>query len=300
MRLHRSLDHARRQLEEALVERADDDRRALDQVQHLLELAEQVAPRPHRVELLDDQAAPLALVGLDPRVAQVAEVGARVEDLQLGVREAVAEGEAAGADACHLELDRLGVELGEQPAQGPREAQAAGVPGHRLAEGEAAHDLGQQRRQHLAHRLARHLDAEAAVALDQVGRQLAVLAREARDRLLVHRRRRALDPGVGGALGQALDDDRQPPRPDEHAGRFDAHVLRAEHRQLGQSLAAGRGGQLLDADLEQQVRHRAAPARATRAPWPHRACRPRGPGCGRGRCRRRARSPRWRRGHRAG
>ena len=123
--LHGGDDHALGQAQEPLVELRPEDDRPLDHVHDLLELPERVLPVAERVERLDDAAAALGRVGLDVRRPQRVGVLLRGCDLDLAVREAVAEG-LAGA------RQRLAVELLAVPPHRPREAMAARVPAHRL------------------------------------------------------------------------------------------------------------------------------------------------------------------------
>ena len=144
---------------------------------------------------------------------------------------------------------RLAVELRAEPADRPREAQPAARPAHRLREREPAHDRGEPLRQRprRARRPRTRRPDEAVAPLELVGRD-AVAAREALGRL---RRRassskamRSAGPGallVGRALGQVVDDEREPPRPDvERRPARRRAWLRHELRQLRARLAAGR------------------------------------------------------------
>src|SRR5439155_11392368 len=75
----------------------------------------------------------------------------------------------------------------------------------------------------------------------------------------------ALD--VGGPLGQAFDEECEPPWSDQELGRLGFEVAAAELRELGLSLPAGQGGKLLAPDLKEQARH-PAPVRARRRAEP--------------------------------
>ena len=163
---------------------------------------------------------------------------------------------------------------------------AAGGPLHRLAEGDAVDD----RVSRTSSGWPGTLDAEEAVALLELVGRPAVAAREALASLVGRGHGRPLDPDGRSRIGQVLDDQHEPARPDEDLRRLGAQVLPRELRQLRLGLAAGRRRQLLAADLKQQAGQRS----------PRRAARPRARGSARGRCRRRARSPRSRRARRAG
>ena len=177
--------------------------------------------------------------------------------------------------------------LASEPADGTRETEAVRLPDHRLAEGEAAHDCGS--RSGSASATARRArDAEDAVAL------LELLADDDRAGARNPRRafvgaRRAGGPlthCVGAvALGQLLDEDREPPRTD-----VDVRRLGAEQRARQAPAAAPRPrGRRRPA----APRSRSRSSRSGLASSPmlldvqtrHRRAR----GCGRGRCRPRAR-----------
>ena len=153
------------------------------------------------------------------------------------------------------------VEAGAEPPHRPGEPEPAGLPLHRLGERERVED----RREPLGERLARHLDAEEAVPLLQLVGGDAVALRESGGGLLAQRDGRALDPFGRRLAGHVLDEHGKPPRPDEELRGLGAEVLQAERRQLLLRLPAGRGGELLAADLKQQRRHPPPPARRTAA-----------------------------------
>ncbi len=281
VRLHRRLDHAPREREEALVEGSLENRRPLGQMD---DLREHLLVRIVKTELLKagpDGTLPSFGVRLDVSRPKRLEVVAGTGDRHLPVREAVAEGGTAEA------LDGLIVDLRAEPADGAREAEPRIVPAHRLGEGEAAQDLVQSLRQRLEQRPAGNEDAEKAVAHLEVGDAHALLARKALRGLVAQVLRGALDPLVCLALGQVLHEQDEPARPDEDAAFPE---LRELGTKLSLRLDAGRGGQLLAADLKQQARQSS----------PRRAEQPCARACVRGRCTRRVRSPRRHRARRAG
>ena len=240
--LHRGLDHAGRQREEALVEPAFEDGDALDEVDDLLELPERVAPAVR--QRLDDLAAPLGGIGLDTVRAERVRVTLRRRNLDPSGGEAVAERGAVAEDDCL-------VEPGAEPAHRTREPKPVGLPLHRLRERKRI----EHRRKPLGQRLAGHLDAEEAVALLELVDRHAVTLREAGGGLVPERERRALDPLRRRLTRDVVDDHREPAWPDVECGGLSAEVLEAERRQLGLRFAAGGGRQLLAADLKQQRRH---------------------------------------------
>ena len=253
--LHGRDDHALGQAEEALVELRSEDERPLDHVHDLVELPERVLPVAERVERLDDEAAALGSVGLDVRGAQRVRVGLRGGDLDLAVREAVAEGRAGARQ-------RLFVELLAEPAHGTRKAMAAVVPAHRLSELEPVDDRAHPVEQRLAaQRLAGHAGPEVPVPLLEVRLGEPVALGEACRRLLAPLGRRPLHELLGRRLRQLVDDERDPPRRHVDVRCLHAQLLEHERRELRLRLATRRGGKLLAAELKQQRRHRASPRR---------------------------------------
>ena len=268
--LHRRHDHPLRELQEPLVEAALEHDRLLDEVDDLGELAAGIAPAPHHVEPFDDLAAPLVGYRLDVRSAQLIGVGGSARDLDRTVREAVPER--------GLPQDRLGVEHRQHPAHRAREAHAACVPAHRLREGESADDPVDLLGQDLAQLATGHSDAEKAVAHLQLLHRDTVLLCEAGGSSLAQVLRRTLDPLVRRSLRQVVDQEADPPGPDEELRRRSADVCARQLGQLSLGLAAGRGRKLLTANLKQQRRHLPRPLRDTPRQRHGRAC-------GRARCR---------------
>ena len=167
-------------------------------------------------------------------------------------REAVAEGPAGARQ-------RLAVELLAVPPHRPREAMAARVPAHRLRELEPVDDRAQPLEQRLsAQRLPRHAGPQVAVPLLEVGLGEPVTLREAGRRLLSPLRRRPLHELLGGRLRQLVDDECDPPRAYIDVRCVHSQVATDELGKLTFGLPAGRGRQLLAAELKQQRRHRAA------------------------------------------
>ena len=222
MGLHRGHDNALGQREEALVERPGEHDWALDQVHHLVQHAARVAPAADGIECLDDQAAALLRVRLDPVRPQRVLVGGRVGDLDLPAGEAVPEGRTTRGRPVELDGDGLPVELCAQPAHRPREAGAAGAPHHRLAEREPVHDRAQPPGQHVGEGNARDDRVHVTVAPLEPGDIEAGAAREAlrglrRTALLVERHplRRAATHLVRGSLRQLLHQHGEAPGPDQ-------------------------------------------------------------------------------------
>ena len=279
MRLHGRDRDARRQQQVALVERPLEHDRPLDQVRHLVELIHRVDPLTALVEPLGDQLAPLGGVGDHAHAADVLQVGRRRADPSLAAQEPVAARLHAGAHAEQLDVHGLLIELADQPAHRPGEAPA--VPAHRLRELDPADHSGNDLAQQLGGRRGRLLGGhpQEPVPLLQLARRHAVLACEPGARLLG---RIDLRPPLltthgrplGGHAQRAHD---QPPRRhmDVDLCRFQPGVGKRLRRQLWQlrlRLAAGGGGELLAADLEQQVRRRPHPPSSGRPASPVRAC----------------------------
>src|SRR5207245_8805498 len=119
------------QLQEPLVEGPFEHDRPLDEMDDLLEYVGRV--RPAVRQPFDDSAPPLVVIGLDVYRTQYIEIRSRRVDLdRLGMLEPMAERGLAD--------DGLGVELREQPAHRPGEAEPAVVPAHRPPELESADD----------------------------------------------------------------------------------------------------------------------------------------------------------------
>src|SRR5207244_6544494 len=115
------------------------------------------------------------------------------------------------ADARRLELHRLTVELGEQPADRPREPVTARDPDHRLAEREPLDGVAES----LCEGWAGDVDVQEAVLLLELVRRHAVSAGEALACLRGCADLRPLQPAGTRGVGQVLDEERQAPRPDE-------------------------------------------------------------------------------------
>ena len=255
MALHGGDDHALGQTEEALVELGAEDERPLDHVDDLLELAERVLPVTECVKRLDDETAALGGVRLDVRGAQRRSVRPGGRDVDLAVREAMAEGRAGAGQ-------RLFVELLAEPPHGTRETVPAVVPAHRLAELEPVDDRPHPREQRLsAERFPGHAGPADA-------------RRAPRDRSRRARSAwRSRPPPAHGAPPAAPSRAARPPsraarrrRTRSAAGSRRRGMPRRpagsdEHRQLRLGLTARRGRQLLAAELKQQRRHRASPRR---------------------------------------
>ena len=161
--LHGGDDHALGQAEEPLVELRLEDERPLDHVHDLLELAERVLPLAERVERLhDDDGGARRNPARRSRRGACRRTPARTAMSSFAVREAVAEGRAGARQ-------RLSVELLAEPAHGTREAVAAVVPAHRLAELEPVDDRAHPREQRLsAQRLPWHACPQMPVPLLEV------------------------------------------------------------------------------------------------------------------------------------
>src|SRR4029453_17603890 len=141
VRLHRRVDHASRQREEALVERPLENDHLLDEVDDFTELAEGIAPFAKRIEALPDEALTLGRVRLDVGGTQYLRIGLGGGQVDLAVREAVPP------CRCAVALHRRSVQAGAGPPDRPRKTESRSVPPHRLAEAEAADDLVQLARQ---------------------------------------------------------------------------------------------------------------------------------------------------------
>ena len=217
VRLHGRLDDAPRKLQEPLVEAALEHGRALDKEDDLFDDAGGVAPAADRVESLDDQAAALVLLRLDTRRTEHLDVLVCPPQLDLAAREPVPVGQVAGLEPGHVDLQRLPVELGAQPADGPREAEPVLLPDHRLAEGQSLDDRRELLGQRLRDRPARDDDAEKAVAHHEVLHGDALLAGEPRRRCVPQVLRRALHPAVGLVFGNLGHEQREAPRTDVDA-----------------------------------------------------------------------------------
>jgi hypothetical protein len=135
--LHRRVDHASRQREEALVERTLEDDHLLDEMNDLPQLAEGIAPLAECVEPLPNEALTLGRVRLHVYGAQCLCIGLGGRQVDLAVGEAVPQ--SRGAVALH----RRSVQAGAGPPDGPRKTESRSVPPHRLAEAQAADDLVQ-------------------------------------------------------------------------------------------------------------------------------------------------------------
>ena len=258
--------------------------RPLDEVHDLVQLAERVAPRAERVEAGDDLLEANRAVGLDARRTQRWEVVAGGGDLDgARMRLAVPVRDAPARHALEGDVDRLVVELGEEPAHGPREPEAR-APRHRLAELQAGDDGREALGQHLRDRPPWHLQPQEPVADGQVVDRRAVALREPCGGAVAQGLGRALDPLVGRSLRKTRGKG-EATRPDEERVGDRAEVLAREVRELQPGLHARGCGQLLAADLKQQRRHAPLPlpaaARGT-------AARPTARDCGHGRCTRRA------------
>src|SRR6185437_12980476 len=136
-----------------------------------------------------------------------------------------------------LTHNRLRIELRERPAHGPGEANPAVVPAHRLGERETPHDRVEAFRQHFTQLAAGPLDAEEAVALDELLDRDALLLRKPGGCLVPESHGRALYPFVGSPRRHVLEEDGEPPRPDEDVCRRRAHLALGEYRQLCPGLA---------------------------------------------------------------
>ena len=131
-----------------------------------------------------------------------------------------------------------------------------------FAELEPVDDRAQPVEQRLsAQRLPGHAGPQVALPLLEVRLGEPVALREAGRSLLTALRRRPLDQLLGGGLRQLVDDERDPPGRHVDVRCLHAQLAPDELRKLRFGLPAGRGGQLLAADLKQQRRHRASPRR---------------------------------------
>ncbi|MFN8186781.1 MAG: hypothetical protein U0R69_06865 [Gaiellales bacterium] len=284
MGLHRGRHDPLRKGQVALVVGPDEDERALDEEDDLLDHVPRVAPFTDPVESLDDRTATLLGVGLDTGRPRHRQVRGRVRHVDSARAEAVAERVAARGHPVDLDRDRPLVELRAQPPDRSGKAQAPGEPLHRLPEREAANHLAQAGREDVGQLDARK-DAPdvTAAALQLVHgepeapgeplcclRGLPVLAE--RDAL-----RGAAAELVRGALGKLRYEHGEPARADQDGRGSGAEVPLAEVGKLLPRLAAGTGRELLAPDLKQQGRHR--------SPSRRRAARRGARGCGRGRCR---------------
>ena len=224
-------------------------------------------PAADRVERLDDLPAALLRVGLDVGRCAASRRSLGVGHLDLAVREAVA------LRTCRRSpRPSSRVELREQPADRPREAEPAVVPAHRLAEREAAHDRVEPLGQHLGERPgrarrrrgSRRARSSSSTATPCFLANPAAACSRSADR-------RALDPLVRRPLGQVVGRARRAAAARRRPRRLGAERALARAPAAGaRRLAAGGGGQLLAADLKQQRRHLGPPARG-RAARPSRA-----------------------------
>ncbi len=264
MRLHCDDDHPLGQAEEALVEVALEDGRALDEMHDLVELPEWVRPVSETIEPLLDQAPPLRLVRLDARGSDRLEVRSGRGDLHNARAEAVPVRHPSRGDAVETDLHGLVVELRAQPANRTGEADVL-TPRHRLRELEPTDERSEALRKHRGDLTARNRDTEEAVALLEHVCLDAVSTGESGRSALAQVNRRALYPLVGRSAGQVVHDDHEAPRPYEHMSRRGAEVGLSERRQLSLRLPARRGWKLLAADLKQQTRHSRKPPPRARA-----------------------------------
>ena len=160
----------------------------------------------------------------------------------------------AGRDAVERRLHRRSAELRESQRTG-RAKRSVPSPVHfiDLREREAAHDLRQPLGQHVGDRLAAHQRPHEAVApLQLVDRDAVPRANPRRPSSACRpRRRRPALPAracpVGRPLGQVVDDDHQPPRPDVDVGR-----LGAEHAPRRARAAAPRASRQASAGSSSQ------------------------------------------------
>jgi hypothetical protein len=276
--------HLVRQIEELGLERAAEDVRLFDQRRVLADEERVLDERAAgvlrgRLEAVQHRAP--ALLGIDEHVRVAEHVGVALGPIERdGARreEAMAEGRAPGLLA--READRHdGVAVdGEQPMDRAAERDLARAPAHRLREGDAAAELREQIGQHLGGGppalLAPAGDVGALLRLldDELIDREPQLPGEALGRLL----RRAVGPEGGGlrraehhlreiglARGEIVDDQRQAARRAERADRAvreadeREEIVRDGRHRLERAGDEGRG-QLFDADLEDELRHRAA------------------------------------------
>ena len=270
------------------VEAPGDDARPLDQEDDLVELAARVAPRGPGlgrggVEVGHDAGAPPLVVGDHRDRLQGLVVRGGVADLDRAAQEAVALAAPAGDEPVQLEGHVPLVELGDDPAHRAGEPQAGPVaPAHGLGEAQPVNHPGD----HLGHQLVDRapllapLGEDEAAALSLVDDQLvhrdALTAGEAlggagRGAVGVEGRlgRRPANAarGRGDAVRHARGDEGEAPR--RHRQRDLRRRLQPERlerggqelRGLGDDLAAGARGELLAADLDEEVRHAAPPGR---------------------------------------
>jgi hypothetical protein len=283
-------DDLARQLEVTLVERAGDRGGPLDQIVddvHQLVVGHDAAGllARRRDDLLAHRAPPFRGVGQHLRLAQRLQVAPGLLHVECRrVEEAVAVRAAAGFEPERLHRHDFLPEQREQPADGPPEAIVAVVPAHGLRELELHRHLAECRRQHLERGLplvvhgdghvfalrrgdlahGRGLDALAGAEAEQRARRAAVgverNARRGAHRFLVE---------VGLSLGEPVHEHGEPARRAvrDHAAEREPQALESFAHATLQLLQRRRRvarGQLLDADLEQQLAraHRRAPASA--------------------------------------
>ena len=280
---HRRDDDLLRHLEERGIEAARHADGILAEMDHL---AEQRLVGTHAQPGLPLEPGELrahelgARLGIDDHVrgAQGLAVPIRGRDLDRpDAQKAMALTRATRGEASPLQRHDLLTDERDQPLDRSHERGLAPAPALRLRPRHARRELGQELRQqrariaplHVAHRhdvltlLARHL------ALRERGRIDAILRRKTLARLReravrrerrAHRRSHDLLVEIRLAIGELLHEHRHAPRRAEHAHSGMRQARRRElrldlRRKVGQRLRERLRGNLLAADLEQQVRH---------------------------------------------
>ena len=265
-----------------------DDAGPLDEVHDLLDLPGGVAPRATRrvgggVETLGDGRTAFHVVGDHGHPAQVVAVRTRRGHVNGPAEEPVALAGAGGRDAGHLEHAGLVARLRRDPAHRAREAQPSAVaPAHGLAEAQPLEHPARQFGHEVGERcvfagLVNPHEVAAALGIgagDQGSDIHALPAREALGRLgggavlavcgLDGRAAHGLGLArlaIGHAGGEHGDTPGRHPCNHLARGQMQgAQGVGHEPGGLRDGLAAGAGGQILAADLDEHVRHQRPPA----------------------------------------
>ena len=303
MTLHGGDEDLGRQPQVPLLEAAARHARPLGEVDRLGQHVARVGPlaaelRGGGVEAGGDAAAALGLRDDDLLVLEQALVVAGVRDRDRRAEHAVPLGHVAERQAVELAAQGLVAQLGDQPADGAREAQVVARALRHGAPAHAARDLqaGDEARDQLGHDVARRapagLDADdhELRAVDHLApdvlRRRALGAREPGAGLGQRAVRGVRDLGLGAAellhLGEllvrhAVDQDGDAARRHQDPGRraLLQQALLAEQRQREAGLLrralqlpdhrlAHLVRQLLGADLDQQRAHAPRPPRRSR------------------------------------
>ncbi len=273
--LHRQPDHLGRQAEEGRVHVAENGRRPFGQPRHLVQQTvvideSQPAVGADLLRRLEDLQPPVGRVQQDEIAFQLGAIVGEILDRErpAAAEEAVPLGQRARNDAVDLERHDMAVEQGHDPLQRPHPAQRARTPAHRLGPGETPHDLVDHLRDQGGRRLALAAEhgEEHPIALDQLVLRQAGLPQEALQRLLRRIGPRALDLflAVRRRRRQALDHQRQPPRPRESRQRLirqprGLQPLRRHPLKVTRRPALHAGRDLFGEQFEKKLGHQTRP-----------------------------------------